>query len=92
MARGREGQGPPPHRSSSPRMIAPQSSESSWEVFGLVTTTGSPAFWIPEAICSLQSLWISPDRYTVHSLVGAVAKARPRRTAFRRELSISSED
>ena len=54
--------------SSIPRMIAPQSSESSWDVFGDVRFTGRLAALTPAAMRSRQSEWISPERYTFHVL------------------------
>mmetsp|Transcript_29584 Transcript_29584/g.40856 ORF Transcript_29584/g.40856 Transcript_29584/m.40856 type:complete len:95 (+) Transcript_29584:409-693(+) len=52
--------------SSIPRMIAPQSSESSCDVFGEVSFTGKPLPQTPSEITLRQSEWISPDRYTFH--------------------------
>ena len=47
---------------SAPKIMTPQSSESSWFVFGEVRSTGKPAAATPSAITSRQSLWISPER------------------------------
>jgi len=45
-----------------PRMMAPQSSLSAWEVLGEVSATGRFLEVIPVAITSRQSEWISPER------------------------------
>jgi len=57
-----------------PRIIAPQSSLSSWLVLGAERETGRFFFWTPSAMTSRQSLWISPERKTfqVLSTVAAV--------------------